>query len=86
MVIPPPGPTFVMVPQPTAVAGQGEYPPSYNTTFGVTAAMPVTSGPGPNTNYTYQQYPPAAVGYPSPGNNFQYLAAGYGQKSGVPAP
>ena len=85
MVVAPPGPTVVMVPQPTAVTGHRECPPSYNTTFGVTAAMPVTSGPGPTTNYTYQQYQPPA-GYPSPGNNFQDPAAGYGQKSGVPAP
>ena len=93
MVALPPRPTFVMVPRPTAVAGQGEikYPPSYNSTFGVTAAMrpmPVGGpGSGPNMNYTYQQYQPPA-GYSSSGNDFQDPVASYGQKSGpgVPAP
>ena len=84
MVAPPPGQTFVLVQQPTAV-GQGiNYPPSYNTTFGA-PAMPTTGDPGANYNYNYQ------VGYQPPGyptatgdKNFQDPAS-YGQKpSGIP--
>ena len=40
VVAPPPGPTFVLIQQPTTVGQPGVvYPPSYDTIFGQTPAM-----------------------------------------------
>ena len=64
---PPPGPTFMLVQQPTTV-GQPSvvYPPSYDTTFGQTPAMPVTSDPAATgAKYNYGHQPGYQAGYPS---------------------
>ena len=66
MVAPPPGPTFVLVQQPTTVGQPGVvYPPSYDTTFGQAPVMPVTSDPAAGANYNYGYQPGNQAGYPS---------------------
>ena len=90
MVAPPPGPTFVLVQQPTTVGQPGVvYPPSYDTTFGQAPAMPVTSDPAAGAAIYNNGYQPGnQAGYPlATGTGDQNVqnptAVSYGQK--VPA-
>ena len=87
----PPMQNYVLVQQPTALGQGAVYPPSYDTTFGAPAAMPVTGNPG-GADYKYSYQPGYGAGHPlttgawDKNVQVQDPSLSYGQKPEVPAP